>query len=40
MPAIGITAGSAVTADQLHDAGACLVVHTLRELIPHLSGGA
>jgi phosphoglycolate phosphatase len=37
MPAIGITAGSAVSADQLRDAGAGLVLPTLVELIPYLS---
>ena len=39
MPAIGITAGSAVTADQLRDAGASLVLPTLAELIPYLGEG-
>jgi HAD superfamily hydrolase (TIGR01509 family) len=40
MPAIGITAGSAVTADQLQDAGAGLVLSTLAELIPYLTGAS
>ncbi|MEX1156111.1 MAG: HAD family hydrolase [Chloroflexota bacterium] len=39
MPAVGITAGSAVTADQLHDAGASLVLPRLAELIPYLGEG-
>jgi len=38
MPAIGITAGSAVTADQLEDTGASLVLPTLAELIPYVGG--
>jgi phosphoglycolate phosphatase len=37
MPAVGITAGSAVSADQLRDAGAGLVLPTLADLIPYLS---
>jgi phosphoglycolate phosphatase len=38
MPAIGITAGSAVTAEQLQNAGANLVLPSLAELIPYLGG--
>jgi HAD superfamily hydrolase (TIGR01509 family) len=34
LPAIGVTAGSAVTAEALTEAGASLVVSTLAELIP------
>ena len=37
MRAIGITAGSAVTADQLREAGASLVLPTLAELVPYLA---
>lgn len=36
MPAIAITAGSAMSADQLRDAGASLVLPTLAKLIPYL----
>ncbi len=36
MVAIGITAGSAMSPDQLHAAGAALVLPTLARLIPHL----
>ncbi|MEX0625567.1 MAG: HAD family phosphatase [Chloroflexota bacterium] len=39
MPAVGITAGSAVTAEQLQEAGASLVLPTVAELIPYLSSG-
>jgi phosphoglycolate phosphatase-like HAD superfamily hydrolase len=39
MPAIGITAGSAVTAAELQHAGASLVLPTFAELIPYLKGG-
>jgi beta-phosphoglucomutase-like phosphatase (HAD superfamily) len=38
MPAIGVTAGSAVSADDLRGAGAALVIATLADLIPRLPG--
>lgn len=39
MPAICITAGSAVSADQLRAAGAWLVLPAMADLIPHLKDG-
>jgi hypothetical protein len=36
MTGIGITAGSAMSPDQLRTAGAKLVVPTISRLIPHL----
>jgi len=38
MPAVGVTAGSAVGAEALREAGAALVVETLSELAATLSG--
>lgn len=36
MPSVAVTAGSVLTADQLRDAGADLVVSTMDELVPYL----
>lgn len=38
MPAICVTAGSAVSAEQLRTAGASVVLRTMSELIPYLRG--